>query len=196
MSRLVARILLSMLMFPLAVMLYVLTVAVVEQLGQPIGSGGYRNKEEQMFLAAGVVTWVGVAAYWCLLWRSSIRWTGARVGGTVAAAAGAVVVAGLISVVVASAFSIGNGSASFALSLGGILSILLWLFATIFLWRETAVERAARVAGSGSSAVACPNCGYNLTGLGEARCPECGSRFTLDELLAAQPARAAAAELG
>jgi predicted Zn-ribbon and HTH transcriptional regulator len=32
--------------------------------------------------------------------------------------------------------------------------------------------------------MACPNCGYNLTGLREARCPECGSQFTLDELFA------------
>ena len=31
----------------------------------------------------------------------------------------------------------------------------------------------------------------SLTGLSEARCPECGTRFTIDELIAAQPDRAA-----
>ena len=194
MSRLVARILLSMLMFPLAVLLYALVVAVVEQMGRA-GPFGYRSRENLMFLAAGAITWAGVAAYWCLLWRSSIRWTPARVGGTVAAAAAAVAVAGVFSLVLASAFMNGGDTASFALFLGGVLSILLWLFATVFLWRETAAERAARVAGAGSSAVTCPTCGYNLTGLADARCPECGSRFTLDELLAAQPARVAAADL-
>lgn len=31
----------------------------------------------------------------------------------------------------------------------------------------------------------CPACGYDLIGLSEARCPECGRRFTLEELWAA-----------
>jgi len=64
--------------------------------------------------------------------------------------------------------------------------MLLWLAATIFLWRETPLERVERIKGSSKSAVTCPTCGYNLTGLSEARCPECGTRFTLDELLALQ----------
>jgi hypothetical protein len=190
MSRLVARILLSMLMFPLAVMVYALTAAVAET---ALRGSPFRSRDEMMFLAADVVTWAGVATYWCLLWRSSIRWTPVRVGGTLGAAVGGALVGGGIAAVMAYAFMAGGDSASFALFLGGILAMLLWLFATIFLWRETAAERAARVAGSASSAVTCPTCGYNLTGLGDARCPECGSRFTLDELLAAQPARVAAA---
>lgn len=28
----------------------------------------------------------------------------------------------------------------------------------------------------------CPACGYNMRGLTEARCPECGAEFTLDQL--------------
>jgi hypothetical protein len=178
MSRLVARILLAMLMFPLAVMLYALTVAV-----------------EEMILAAGGVTWAGVATYWCLLWRSSIRWTSARVRGTLVAAGGAVVVGGGVAFVISGAFVRGGDAAGFILFLGGVLAILLWLFATVFLWRETTAERAARVGATGTSTVTCPACGYNLTGLTDARCPECGGQFTLNELLAAQPARVAAADL-
>jgi DNA-directed RNA polymerase subunit RPC12/RpoP len=30
--------------------------------------------------------------------------------------------------------------------------------------------------------IACPSCGYNLRGLKEAKCPECGAEFTLDQL--------------
>lgn len=32
----------------------------------------------------------------------------------------------------------------------------------------------------------CPNCGYVMLGLSESRCPECGARFTLDELVRRQ----------
>ena len=28
----------------------------------------------------------------------------------------------------------------------------------------------------------CPRCGYNLSGLSQCRCPECGTEFRLDEL--------------
>ncbi|MCG3126079.1 MAG: hypothetical protein CHACPFDD_00908 [Phycisphaerae bacterium] len=34
--------------------------------------------------------------------------------------------------------------------------------------------------------VSCPACGYSLIGLHELRCPECGTAFTIDELIAAQ----------
>lgn len=32
----------------------------------------------------------------------------------------------------------------------------------------------------------CPNCGYSMIGLNEARCPECGTQFTLDDLIRRQ----------
>ena len=195
MSRLVARILLSMFMFPLGVMLYALVVAISETAMFRGGGGGFRQREEFMFLAADVVTWAAVAAYWCLLWRSSIRWNATRVGGTAGAAVAATVVGGGVAAVIGAAFNGGGDNLAVTLFLGGVLAMLLWLFATVFLWRETAAERAARVGAAGGSAVACPTCGYNLTGLSESRCPECGGRFTLDELLAAQPARVAAADL-
>ena len=69
---------------------------------------------------------------------------------------------------------------------------LLWIVGTIFYWRETPTERAQRLARAGADTLTCPNCGYNLTGLREARCTECGAGFTLNDLLAAQPNRAAA----
>lgn len=36
------------------------------------------------------------------------------------------------------------------------------------------------------SSIACPKCGYDLRGLPETRCPECGRSFTADEIWAAQ----------
>jgi hypothetical protein len=74
--------------------------------------------------------------------------------------------------------------------LGSLAGTVFWIIATIVVWRETPAERAARISRAGADALVCPTCGYNLTGLREARCPECGAQFTLNELLAAQPGRA------
>jgi hypothetical protein len=63
---------------------------------------------------------------------------------------------------------------------------IVWVLLTVLIWRETAGERIARLKTAGSQIVSCPLCGYNMTGLIESRCPECGSRYTVDELLASQ----------
>lgn len=76
-----------------------------------------------------------------------------------------------------------------------VLIPLVWLISTVFIWRETPAERGDRIHRSTTAAIICPTCGYNLTGLNESRCPECGSGFTLDELLAAQPSRVVAEDV-
>ncbi|MCC7290726.1 MAG: hypothetical protein IT449_01540 [Phycisphaerales bacterium] len=67
------------------------------------------------------------------------------------------------------------------------MGVLLLVFLTlavavlfIFLvWRNGYVKgwRAAREAPP-----MCPACGYQMTGLKQCRCPECGRDYTLDEL--------------
>ncbi len=188
MSRLVARILLSIFVFPLGGLLYTVAFVVSEQWLRQ-GSGRYSYAVEvRAFLGTAMVTWAGIAVYWVLLWRTSVRWTAGRVSRTVVAAALAAAAGGAGGTAVAEAMGRGDGS-TFGAFVGGVLAILLWLIATVVVWRETAEERARRAGGANANAVACPTCGYNLTGLSEARCPECGSRFTLDELVAGQPAR-------
>jgi DNA-directed RNA polymerase subunit RPC12/RpoP len=186
MSKLVSRILLAVFMLPLGVVIYILSIIAFEQLVTygPY-SYGYASRETEMFAAAGVVTWGFVAGYWLLLWWKAVNWTPRRMGLTLAAAAGLLVAAVLVS---AAGFASSRSSGDVTLAFCTILAPLWWLIFTVFIWRETSEERAKRIDRAGGKAVACPNCGYNLTGLGESRCPECGSRFTLDELLAAQPA--------
>ena len=187
MSRLVGRILLAILMFPLASVLYVVTfVGVGRWVNYQTVGAGY---DATRFTVAGLVTWVGVAVYWCGLWRKSVPWTAWRRAGTSLAAVSAAVV-GAAAAVAGNAFV--NGDYGFWAFVAGTLAVGLWLVATVFLWRETPAERTAR---AGPTSVACPLCGYNLTGLAEARCPECGGRFTLDQLLAAQPSQTAHADL-
>lgn len=181
MSRLVSRILLSIFMFPLAALFYIAVMVFSEEM---MRRGPYRrDRETVMFLAGGVLTWVAVALYWFLLWRSAVVWNSRRVVGTFVSAAIALGV-GLVAGVAAAAAA--SDEESFGAFVGSVLTILLWLIATVFVWRETAAERASRVTGSSRLAITCPTCGYNLTGLTESRCPECGSKFTLDELLVLQ----------
>lgn len=184
MSHLVSRILLSIFLFPLAGIFYVFMVVVGE--GMLRYSGSYRDREVVMFTLCSGTTWAGVALYWCLLWRSSVRWNGRRISLTLLTALGALLVGSVVGVVAAALMPFGGGN-GFGVFVGGILTIMIWLIATVFVWRETATERAQRLTTRTSSAIVCPTCGYNLTGLTETRCPECGSRFTLNELIALQP---------
>ncbi|UCG15098.1 MAG: hypothetical protein JSV19_07345 [Phycisphaerales bacterium] len=62
-----------------------------------------------------------------------------------------------------------------ALGVFGGLFVMCWAFGpgiVLLFWSET----RKRMAGH------CPGCGYNLRGLSEQRCPECGRAFTFDEL--------------
>jgi DNA-directed RNA polymerase subunit RPC12/RpoP len=167
-------------------MCYVFVVVIGIQTLRSSQSLGYRNGELVTFLCADVITWAFVAVYWCLLWRTGVQWDKRRIAGTLLSVVGAIVAGVFAAVLSASAMGGGGDGTGFGAFIGGIIAIMLWLIATIFLWRETAVERARRATASTKSAITCPTCGYNLTGLTESRCPECGSRFTLDELLALQ----------
>lgn len=185
MSRLIARILLAFLIFPFAALVYL--VVFVWAIEATRGSVSYRLRDMLCFGLAGLAAWAFMAVYWFLLWRTSVKWTPERLGLTAVAAGGAVVVGVIAAAMV---WGIEEDVGAFV---GSVAAPVVWLGVTIILWRETAGERAARISGYQHQPITCPYCGYNLTGLSEARCPECGTRYTLDELLAAQPGKA---ELG
>ena len=180
MSRLIARILLSIFLFPLASIIYLVVFVVGENYN------GLRLRDDVSIMLAGCVTFVFIAAYWVLLWRRSVNWTGSRRSWTFGALIGAM----FLGVVLGAAVGIIDDDVG--RFVGTVTGPMLWLVATAFVWRETAAERSARVAAANVDAVVCPNCGYNLTGLREARCPECGAQFTLDQLLSDQPSRVSA----
>jgi hypothetical protein len=182
MSRLIATILLAILMFPLAALVYLLTFF--------ISAVGLRNSvgsESNGLVVADLITWGFITAYWFALWARKVNWTPARktwTGVSFLAAGGAGMTVGFIAVSM-----LPNFDSEFGVFIGGVTAPLLWVVATIFIWRESAGESAARLANT-EGGVVCPTCGYNLTGLKGTRCPECGNEFTLDQLLASQPSRA------
>ncbi len=182
MSQLVARILLALFVVPLGLIVYFISLFLFESNRRSYSDNSY----EITLVATGVITWVFTAAYWMLLWRRQIRWSAQRITGTVllfpAAAFIACVIGALFNHVER---NIGYG-------FGGVIAPLAWLIGTIILWRETKAERAARITLTSADGVTCPTCGYNLTGLSDARCPECGTKFTLNDLFARQPHREAA----
>jgi hypothetical protein len=185
MSRLIASILLSVLLFPLAAVLYLVVFFVC------IEGLRFRGSDEVMgMIAAGVITSAFIAWYWISAWRKTVNWTPLRIARTRNAAALAVLVGVVLG---ALTDQLDRG---FGYFIGSIVPPLLWVAATVLVWRETDAERAARLRAQGlrgdRPAIPCPTCGYDMTGLKGTRCPECGSEFTVDELLAALPGRAAA----
>src|SRR4051794_38987620 len=78
MSRLIARILLALLLFPFASLLY-FTI---------LRKTALRPPDDYAF--SGAVTWTLGGIYWLLLWRGAVRWNALRILGTGIAVAAAV----------------------------------------------------------------------------------------------------------
>jgi hypothetical protein len=141
---------------------------------------GIRGRDEPIMLSC-LVTCAFVFAAWPAIWWGQVSWKGWRVAMTAALAAGDIVVAAIPGAV----FGAATRSMAVGFVTAGIVWSLVWLVGTVLIWRETQAEHAARLRRLGVEGVACPKCGYNMTGLRQAECPECGAQYTLDELFAA-----------
>ncbi|MEE9128470.1 MAG: hypothetical protein V3T84_00495 [Phycisphaerales bacterium] len=177
MSRLLARIMLALLMLPLAATVYAVVIVVLME-----GIFGYSN-DLAAFMVTNLITAAFVGIYWTMLWHRTVRWSTRRITLTITSVIGASVISAGIGA------SVSFVDDSFAAFVGGVSAILLWLTATVFIWRETTDERAKRLRSAGTEAIVCPSCGYNLTGVRQTACPECGASYTIDELVASQPSR-------
>jgi hypothetical protein len=179
----IARLLLSMLLMPAMAVLYIVAIVVIDDVVRGVG-------EEQRFLVAGLVVLVFAAVYWLLVWRKSVRWT----TGRVVRLSGAFVLALVLGALTWGTMAlVGVGNWGVSVFCGSSVSILGWLVVSVFIMRESAAERIERHRLTAAGSIACPVCGYNMTGLRTTNCPECGAAFTLDELFRA---RAPDPELG
>lgn len=175
MTHLLARILLSIFMLPLAVICWVVTFLTL---------ASSRIREENALMVAAVTTAFFVVACWFLLWRKSVLWNSGRVLRTVLGSIGCVAAGVFAGVGLLAATRIREEE--LGVFFGTVFGTVVWLPLMVLLWRETSAERAERIRSSAGDVVFCPRCGYNMTGLYEPRCPECGARFTLNQLYAGQ----------
>jgi hypothetical protein len=180
MTRTVARLILAMLLLPCtgAVFLLLMFLIVARSTGPgPPPVGGV--------LLMWVLLYAFVGTYWVVLWHDMVAWNRRRVIVTVVAtvlslAGGCAVALGLLAV---------NRQVPppMAVLVGGGTVPITWVLSTVLIWRETPAERLGRLTAHGMPVLACPLCGYNLAGLTEARCPECGASFTLEQIVLARP---------
>jgi len=178
MSKLIARLILAMLTLPLAGTVFLITLvplAVTTTTGGP---------DALVAFYTWLATYTFVVIYWYFIWRDGIAWTRQRRDGTIiAAATGAGASVAAFTAIRAGLPGVDPIGAVF---FSGGLAPIVFVTTTVILWRETSEERAARLAARGVEVISCLACGYNLTGLKAAQCPECGAEFTLDVLLAGQ----------
>lgn len=175
MPKLVARILLALLVIPGTVFVWVVTFMMTD--ARPIDT-------DHCAVIASLASCLFTAVYWTAVWRRDVRWTPAKVLASVLSVVGA----GLLGIVLMALLGpITYGFQAIQVATLGAQSA--WLVATILLWRDTTPRPAAK-----ADEIVCPACGYNLAGLTEIRCPECGARFTVDDLFARQPGRRTATE--
>lgn len=187
MTRLLVRLVMAMLTLPICGAVFVigmLAAAATAPAGGP----------PTPFAIAAVWTavYTALAFYWVGVWGAMVRWTPRRVWLTGAAGAPSLALGAGLAIV---AFNAGPSGPppEIAMLIGGGLPPIAWVLATMLIWRETAVERAARLARLGVEDLRCPLCGYSMEGLHTSDCPECGARFTIQQLIAAQPDRDATA---
>lgn len=138
-----------------------------------------RISEEAMLLALALaaIAYMGVLfAIWSPHRRKRPVWLGC------ALTAGVFVIAVCLSVLVDEIF---NGDEDVLIAavwfLAGAVSLVMWTY----LYHRYSGGRAM-FGDEGRLDLRCPGCGYRMVGLREARCPECGQAYTIDELVARQ----------
>jgi hypothetical protein len=184
MTHIVARLVLAMLLLPATGAVFIILFLVILRPLQGAGPG------VPQLLLLWFILYLFIGAYWVLLWRTAVQWTPRRLFYTVAGTALSLL-GGVAMAVLCTSLN-PNIPVQALVMFGGGLVPIVWVLMTVLVWRETNAERAARLAAVGASDIVCPVCGYRMTGLREARCPECGAGFTIEQLVAAQPNRPAA----
>ena len=185
MSAILSRLVLAMALFAATPVVYTLIYQVIEH--------GWIRRDETALLVTNVITAILFGLTWVGIWRKEVTWSDQRILRTALSIPASILPAYGVYLVM---ISLEPYLDEPAVILGGICWAVTWLASTAIIWRDTKEERAGRLRGWGVEVIACPTCSYNLTGLREARCPECGTAYTLDQLIGAQLRNRTEAQLG
>jgi DNA-directed RNA polymerase subunit RPC12/RpoP len=173
MPHIIAKLLLAMVTMLGAPLLFLLIAIMLD--GQRLG--------EVTALAVGAIfSLTTFAIVWTWLWKDDVLWTKRRIGRTAWWAGLSLLTSTMVAFLFTSMMPRFYEEIFFCVAAG--LCYMMWIVSSILCWRETKAERGScisRLSGKGPG-VPCPTCGYDMTGLREAKCPECGSAFTLDQL--------------
>ncbi len=129
---------------------------------------------------ASLVTAPLFAVFWTYIWRSSVVWSARRIGRTMVVLA----VGSMAGVACYAICTSAGGFEEVGILTGTLCWISIWMAGTAVVWKETKLESLRRERDGPGLVIPCPKCEYDLKGLAVARCPECGTEFTLDELFA------------
>ena len=133
--------------------------------------------ENVLWVIANVMGASVVALGWVLAWRRGVRWTLLLRRETGILCAGLVVFCGCSGLIESSTDWIDSLRVNLPLLVAGVFMVV-----TAWRWQG----RSAALAWDEDEVQPhCVACGYNMTGLHQARCPECGRSYTLDELFEA-----------
>ena len=119
---------------------------------------------------------------WIAVWRTQVVWTSRRLQLTAFSILWCTLLGLLVGGLTVAVVRYGD---ELAIVLGSMAWLPAWIASTALVWKETAGEQAERLRGANAGKVKCPECDYDMTGLREARCPECGTQYTLDQLFGA-----------
>jgi hypothetical protein len=173
MSHLLSRLLLAMVSVAAAPVSYFCVFVVVEH--------EWLHADFLALLVTDVIIAVLFAICWVAIWSPQVTWTHTRRRLTACSLPASVAAASALGL----ALALLSDADELGVIVAGMAWIVIWMASTVLIWRETRAERAARLRAITTGTVCCLRCGYNMTGLHEARCPECGTQYTLNELLAA-----------
>ena len=139
------------------------------------------SNDEWALVVSDVVIGAAYAIGWIAIWWGELNWTAGRIMTTAAVFFGSIVVATGLAIL----FWAMTNEEEVACIFAGMLWAVFWMAGTALFWRESKSERAGRLSQAGVDVIACPGCGYNMTGLKTNKCPECGASYTVDQLFAA-----------
>ncbi|HPO93058.1 MAG TPA: hypothetical protein PL072_06255 [Phycisphaerales bacterium] len=183
MPRLVARLIISVCMLPILAACFGFSVMLAEEFVSRWVPWSERDTYTVGAILAVLVGWglVGLGLFW-LTWRKVVCWNQARKERTLRGIVYGYLLTGAsaaMSLLVLPFPEVGGPVSCVLVALAPALILIFWMFA----WTESPRERAKRLGVENLRRVLCPNCKYDLSGLTNLSCPECGHHYTLGTLI-------------